>query len=92
MLSHKPDAVYNLEPASRVDLVVAGHTHGGQVVLPLFGPPITLTSVPREIARGGLGEMDGRTIYVSRGIGMERGQAPPLRFLCPPEISLLTLR
>ena len=74
------------------DLAIAGHTHGGQVVIPGFGPPITLTSVPREAAAGGLHVVNGRQLYVSRGVGLERGTAPRLRFLCPPEVSLLTLR
>jgi predicted MPP superfamily phosphohydrolase len=62
------------------------------VVIPGFGPPITLTSVPRAAAAGGLHVVNGRQLYVSRGIGLERGAAPRLRILCPPEVSLLTLR
>jgi len=50
-------------------------THGGQVVIPGFGPPMTLTHVPRAVAAGGLHHVDGRAIYVSRGVGHERGQA-----------------
>ncbi|MDZ4775105.1 MAG: metallophosphoesterase [Planctomycetota bacterium] len=92
VLAHQPDVVYDLETRTRVDLVIAGHTHGGQVRLPWFGPPITLSSVPRAVAAGGLHEVDGRRIYVSRGIGWEHGHAPRVRFLCPPEVSLLTLR
>lgn len=91
LLTHFPGALYNLSPNSRVDLVVAGHTHGGQVRLPFFGPPIHLSKLPRRAAAGGLHSLEGRSIYVSRGLGMERGQAPPIRFLCPPEITLLTL-
>jgi predicted MPP superfamily phosphohydrolase len=93
LLAHKPDAVFALPPRARTDLVVAGHTHGGQVNLPLFGPLVTLTDVPRDVAAGGLHELDGRRIYVSRGVGVERGDhAPRIRFNCPPELSLLTLR
>jgi predicted MPP superfamily phosphohydrolase len=72
-------------------LLVAGHTHGGQVQIPFFGPPITLSRVPRSVAAGGFHSLDGRAIYVSRGIGNERGWAPRVRFLAPPEVSLLTL-
>lgn len=90
--AHYPDAVYQQRSGSRIDLLVAGHTHGGQVVIPGFGPPITLTSVPRWVAAGGLHELDGRRLYVSRGLGLERGQAPRIRFFCPPEITLLTLQ
>lgn len=85
----RPDAIYDLKPSSRIDLVVAGHTHGGQVVVPGFGPLITLSHVPRHIAAGGLHEMDGNRIYVSRGAGSEQGQAPRLRLFCPPEVSIL---
>jgi hypothetical protein len=91
LLSHRPDAVLATGPGDRVDLVVAGHTHGGQVVIPGFGPPITLSRVPRHIAAGGLGQVNGHRIYVSRGVGFERGLAPPVRLFCPPEVTLLTL-
>lgn len=67
-------------------------THGGQVQIPLFGAPLTLSSVARDVGSGGLHELEGRRIYVSRGVGCERGAAPRIRFLCPPEVSLLTLR
>jgi len=90
LMAHPPDVVLALRPDTRIDLVVAGHTHGGQVVVPGYGPPITLSRVPRAVAAGGLHELDGRRIYVSRGIGMERIQAPRLRLFCPPEISVLT--
>lgn len=92
LLAHKPDAVFAMREESPIDLLFAGHTHGGQVVVPFFGPPITLSAVPRRIARGGLHELDGRRVYVSRGIGLERGPAPPVRFLAPPELTLLTIR
>jgi predicted MPP superfamily phosphohydrolase len=91
LLAHRPDAVLELGPRSRVDLVVAGHTHGGQVQLPWFGPPITLSHVPRAVAAGGLHDVKANAIYVSRGIGWEHGHAPRVRFLCTPEVSLLTL-
>jgi predicted MPP superfamily phosphohydrolase len=92
VFSHVPDAALQLPGTTRVDLVVAGHTHGGQVRLPFFGPLITLSHVPREVAGGGLHAIGGTRIYVSRGVGAERGEAPLLRFNCPPEISLITLR
>lgn len=92
LLTHYPDAVLDLAPDSRIDLVVAGHTHGGQVRLPLLGPMITLSDVPRRVAAGGLHSVQGNAIYVSRGVGIERGQAPRVRFLCPPEIALIELR
>ena len=94
VLAHRPDAVRELRHGTRVDLVVAGHTHGGQVVVPGFGPPITQSWVPRRVAAGGLHELEGRRrIYVSRGVGLEHASnAPHLRVLCPPELTLLRLR
>jgi predicted MPP superfamily phosphohydrolase len=91
LFAHYPDVIHFVDPAAEIDLIVAGHTHGGQVVLPFFGPPITLSSVPRRVAAGGLHEVEGARIYVSRGIGAERASAPLVRFNCPPEVSLLTL-
>jgi uncharacterized protein len=91
-LAHRPDAVLRLPPDSRIDLTVAGHTHGGQVQLPLVGPLTISSRVPRRVGAGGLHELDGRWIYVSRGVGAERGQAPRLRLGAVPEVSLITLR
>ncbi len=91
VVAHRPDVMYALPSGSRVDLVVAGHTHGGQVQIPGFGPPITLSEIPRHVAAGGLHELEDRRIYVSRGLGWEHGFAPRVRFLCVPEVSLLTL-
>lgn len=91
LIAHRPDVIADLSSNTRVDLIVAGHTHGGQVSLPFFGPPITLSEVPRRVAAGGFHELDGKRIYLSRGIGWEHGQAPRVRFLCPPEVSLLAL-
>jgi predicted MPP superfamily phosphohydrolase len=91
-LAHRPDAVRLLSPGTRVDLTVAGHTHGGQVQLPLIGPITISSRVPRRVGAGGLHELDGRWIYVSRGVGAERGQAPRLRLGAVPEVSLITLR
>jgi predicted MPP superfamily phosphohydrolase len=91
-LTHRPDAVRLLPENGRVDLTVAGHTHGGQVQLPLIGPLRIASGVPREVGAGGLHELDGRPIYVSRGVGAERAQAPRLRFGAVPEVSLITLR
>ena len=90
LVGHKPDAI-ELVQATPVDLLVAGHTHGGQVSLPIFDPPLTLSSVPRHVAAGGLHELDGTPIYVSTGVRRERGNAPQLRFGVRPSIGIIDL-
>lgn len=86
LLSHVPD-IFPAAPAAVV-LTVAGHTHGGQVRIPGLGPIVTLSRLPRRMARG-LHERDGRWLYVSAGVGTS---ALPVRFANPPEIAILTLR
>jgi predicted MPP superfamily phosphohydrolase len=90
LLSHRPDAVYEV-PDGGADLVVAGHTHGGQVRLPIVGPPIKLSAVPRSVAGGGLHTVDGVPIYLSNGVGMERHQAPQVRLGDRPSVGIVTL-
>lgn len=88
VFGHGPDfALGNVQ----ADLLIAGHTHGGQVRLPGFGPPMTLSRVPRAWTSGRTELPGGRTLIVSRGIGMERGYAPRLRFLCRPELVVVDL-
>ena len=88
ILGHRPD--YALGDAD-ADLLLAGHTHGGQVRLPGVGPLLTMAAVPREWAAGLTELSGGRKLLVSRGIGMERGGAPRLRFLCRPELVVVDL-
>jgi len=91
VLGHSPNFALGQVDA---DLLLAGHTHGGQVRLPWIGPLVTHTSVPRAWTTG-LTEFEsgGKLVklVVSRGIGMERGFAPRLRFLCPPELVVIEL-
>ena len=92
-LHHKPDAVDELhgrEPGQRVDLFLCGHTHGGQVRLPLWGAVITLSKYHKRFERG-LYEFEGVPMYVSQGVGCQGGSAPPVRFLCRPEVAVIDL-
>ena len=88
VLGHCPDYALG---QTHADLMLAGHTHGGQVRIPGLGPLLTFSKVPRAWASGLTEVSPGRHLYVSRGIGMERHHAPRLRFLCRPELLILTL-
>jgi len=88
VLGHAPDYASGRIDA---DLLVAGHTHGGQVRLPLLGPVVTNSTLPRRMACGVSQLPSGAWLLVSRGTGMERGGAPRLRFLCRPELVVIEL-
>ena len=70
-----------------VDLMLAGHVHGGQVALPFYGALMTLSRHGKRFEQG-LYELPGMNLYVNRGIGMEGGSAPRVRFASRPEITL----
>jgi predicted MPP superfamily phosphohydrolase len=70
-----------------IALALSGHTHGGQVRLPLVGPPF-IPSQYGQLFNGGLVQAAGTLVYVSRGVG----SSWPLRFNCQPEVNVLTLR
>lgn len=110
VLSHNPDSAEPLQQW-RVDLQLSGHTHGGQIMIPGFGPAPALlkklqpyipkfvqTQIPFiktctrvvkhwEWARG-LHQLNNNQLYINRGLGTYA----PGRFLCPPEITVLTLQ
>ena len=77
--------------ADGYDLMLAGHTHGGQLCLPFYGSLITNCGIDRERARGlHRYPMDGQAwLHVSAGLGTSPWA--PARFACRPEASLLTL-
>jgi hypothetical protein len=88
VLGHSPDFALGQVQG---DLLVAGHTHGGQVRIPWFGPIMTESQIPRSWAAGVTSLSGGRTLVVSRGIGMERATAPRIRFLCRPELVIIDI-
>lgn len=87
LLSHNPDFAIGLHDP-RVKLMLAGHTHGGQIHVPGIGAVITNSRYGRRLVSG-LIPFDSFQLFVSRGIGTV---VVPLRFHAPPEIALLTLR
>ncbi len=83
-LVHEPDAGPTLIPHAA--LVLSGHSHGGQVRLPLIGAPV-LPELGRRLPWGL--RRDGKTlVYTSRGVGMV---PPRIRINCRPEITLITI-
>jgi len=83
LLAHTPTRL--LEAASlAIPLVISGHTHGGQIVLPGLGP----VAARRFPVIAGTGRRENTTIFVSRGVGTVY---VPVRLNCPPEVAILTL-
>jgi uncharacterized protein len=86
LLSHNPDFAETIRD-QRIGLMLSGHTHGGQVVIPGFGAPIVPSRYGQKYL-GGLVQGPACQVFVSRGIGTV---GPPIRFICRPEIVLITL-
>lgn len=87
LVVHDP-APYAGALAAGYDLVIAGHTHGGQVRMPLAGALVTNSTLPTRLARG-LSRVDDGWLFVTPGLGT--GRYAPFRFLCPPEASVIEL-
>lgn len=89
-LTHSPEPrVLDAMATDGVDLVLAGHTHGGQLRLPGYGAIVTNCGIDRSRARG-VSRWGAHTwLHVSAGMGTS--PYAPVRFACPPEASLLTL-
>ncbi len=85
LLYHSPDLVYELNAEDQIDLMLSGHTHGGQVRLPIIGAFFTGSLYGRKLQKG-LYQIHDTLLYISRGIGLEGLGAPRVRFLCSPEI------
>jgi predicted MPP superfamily phosphohydrolase len=86
LLYHSPDLAPEAAEAG-IDLQLSGHTHGGQVRLPLFGA-FFAGSLYGKRFESGRRQVGPTTLYVTRGLGLEGKGAPRVRFLCPPEIIL----
>lgn len=91
-LEHSPDVLPivtgDLSISPDLKLMLAAHTHGGQVWLPLIGSPIVPSSYGQKYARGHVQE-NGVDMFVTTGIGTS---ILPFRFMVPPEIAVVTLR
>lgn len=86
LLSHNPDYAEHIRD-DRVGLVLSGHTHGGQCVLPLIGAPVLPSRYGQKYASG-LCRGPVAKIFVTTGVGHS---FPPVRVNCPAEVALLTL-
>lgn len=88
-IAHYPESFYK-HPLPQVELVLSGHTHGGQVCDSQGLPLLPFGMLTREQTRGGWHTRpDGKPLYITRGIGVSQ---VPLRLNCPAEITLFLLR
>jgi predicted MPP superfamily phosphohydrolase len=91
-IEHSPDVLPmitgDLSISSNLKLIIAGHTHGGQIWLPIIGSPIVPSSYGQKYAYGHVKD-GGVDMFVTTGIGTS---VLPFRFLVPPEIAVVTLK
>ena len=91
LLSHNPDVAEEkdlLNYAPRIDLMLSGHTHGGQISLPFVGAPITPSRYGQKYAAG-LVKSPLCPVYVSRGLGTT---IIPMRLGVRPELAVIELQ
>lgn len=86
LLAHEPDFADVAAATQRFDLQISGHSHGGQIDLPIVGPPL-LPELGRKYPRG-LYNIHNMLLYTNRGVGVTTVNA---RFNCRPEITVFTL-
>lgn len=86
LLSHEPDLADNVTRDHGICLQISGHSHGGQVRIPGVGP-VFLPPMGERYDMG-LYQTSTHQVYTTRGLGMSH---IPVRFMCPPEITLITL-
>lgn len=84
-LIHEPDLAFEAEEHG-ANLILAGHTHGGQVQIPFVGAPYTLRMDPRILVAAGFQRVGDALLHITAGLG----HTIPLRFGCPPEVVWLT--
>ena len=87
MLTHSPDEFKKI-PQDYVNLILAGHTHGGQIRIPFIGPLFTASSYGDKYAKGFI-EEDGKKMITTTGIGTS---ILPIRFNCSPEIVVIEFK
>ncbi len=87
LLAHEPDYADTVAADGRISLQLSGHSHGGQVRVPLRGP-LVLPYLARKY-HAGLYTIGDMRLYVNRGVGL---LAPAIRLNCRPEVTLVTLR
>jgi predicted MPP superfamily phosphohydrolase len=88
-LYHTPDLIERVAGPC-VDLYLCGHTHGGQVALPLYGALITFSKYGKKYESGAY-RVRETMLYVNRGLGLEPRPAPQVRFLARPEIAVFDI-
>jgi uncharacterized protein len=88
LLGHEPDFADTVAKYLPVDLMLGGHTHGGQIRIPLM-PALFLPAMGLKYVNGLFHVGGGMQLYVNRGLGTMH---LPFRFNCPPELTLLTLQ
>jgi len=89
LLYHSPELM-PMAPEFGIHLYLCGHTHGGQVRLPFYGAVLTASRLGKRFEMGYY-RLKNTHLYVSRGVGFEGMGAPRVRFLCPPEITLVSI-
>jgi predicted MPP superfamily phosphohydrolase len=90
-VTHTPEpSVLDAMAADGFTLLLAGHTHGGQVRVPGVGALVTNCGLPRRMAKG-LHRWPGSSSWLHVSAGLGTHPTAPVRFACPPEASLLTL-
>ena len=88
-LYHTPDLIERFD-GPQIGLYLCGHTHGGQIALPLYGALVTFSRFEKKYESGAY-QVGETRLYVNRGLGLERRPAPQVRFLARPEIAVFDI-